>query len=181
MKTIVCLIGPSASGKTSLGNYLKNYLGCNEIISDTTRQPRAGEIHGKDYYFRTDTEFDELDMLEEVKYAGNRYGTSVNEIESKAKKEGPALFAVVTYEGYKNMKRLYPNTISVYINTSKQNCIKRMEERGDSIEEIAKRIINYQAEQEFDNIKKCDFVVDNECFEDAANQLKSILHKITKK
>lgn len=176
MKKIFCLIGPSASGKTTLGKYLKEqaYL---EIISDTTRAPRTGEIHGLHYYFRTNEEFDKLRKLEDVRYAGNRYCTSMNEIDKKLAMNCKGLYVVVTYEGYEVIKSYYKHTTSVFINLDKDTCIKRMKERGDSKEAISSRIINFENEKEFDNKKKCDVVIDNFDYETACEQLSNMIKR----
>ena len=53
MKNIFILIGPSGSGKTTVAKLMKEKYGAIEFVSDTTRLPRIGESHGKDYYFDT--------------------------------------------------------------------------------------------------------------------------------
>lgn len=172
---IITIIGPSGSGKTTLGNYLK-HLGCEEIISHTTRSPRVGEIDGLSYYFVDKQTFDKLNKVENITYAGNHYCTSKEEIEERLKHPCKAIYAVVTYEGYQAIKQHYPaETISVFVNTAKEDCIKRMIARGDSEEKIAKRIENFDKDKEFDNKDKCDYIVDNENLTIAMNEISAIL------
>lgn len=157
---IVCLIGPSGCGKTTIGSILKK-RGIPEIISHTTRAPRDGEKNGVSYYFMSEEEFDKLDKIEEVTYAGNKYCTSYTEIETKSK-QSDILFAIVTYEGYLSLHQAFPGkVISVYIKATKEQCIERMKERGDKEENIQNRINNFDRMDEFSNMKKCDYIFCN--------------------
>lgn len=77
---ILAICGKSATGKTCLSRWLVGDLAargikCQEIVSDTTRPPRSGEIDGKDYHFVTEKEFADKEHLEESTFRGWRYGT----------------------------------------------------------------------------------------------------------
>jgi len=157
---IICLIGPSGCGKTTIGNMLKE-KGIPEIVSHTTRAPRVGEENGVTYYFVSQEEFEKLDKIEEVTYAGNKYCTSFNEIEAKSKKSD-TLYVIVTYDGYLSLHQAFPGqVVSVYVEANKEQCIERMKARGDKEENIQKRIINFDNMDEFNNMKKCDYVFHN--------------------
>lgn len=86
MKALL-LTGPSGSGKTTLAQaLLQRYSTLTFSISATTRPPRPGEIHGKDYYFLSESEFDAHveagDFVEwERLFSGHRYGTLRQELE----------------------------------------------------------------------------------------------------
>lgn len=60
---VVVLTGASGSGKSTIENELSNHCGYQKIIPYTTRKPRSGEQNGKDYYFVSDNEFDEMYKL----------------------------------------------------------------------------------------------------------------------
>ncbi len=80
MKSLI-VIGPSGVGKgTIISQLLSKYSIFEFVVSFTTRKPRAGEIHGKDYYFISSEEFNERkdnnEMLENKKVFTNYYGTS---------------------------------------------------------------------------------------------------------
>lgn len=73
---IICIVGPSASGKTTLvRNYIKTYNSLSnpisEILSTTTRNPRCGEFDGVDYNFVDLRAFHKLSKIEEAEYSGN--------------------------------------------------------------------------------------------------------------
>lgn len=81
--TIVTITGPSCSGKSTLMSKLVETGKFQEIVSTTTRLPRAGEVNGKHYHFVTREEFDEINLMERIEYNGNAYGASVAEFEEK--------------------------------------------------------------------------------------------------
>ena len=88
---LVVLTGPSGVGKgTIVHSLLNRYPDLYLSISATTRSPRAGEIHGKDYYFVNNEKFEEMirqnQLLEWAQYAGNYYGTPRLNIEDKISK-----------------------------------------------------------------------------------------------
>ena len=78
---LVVLAGPTAVGKGSVSSFIReNFPGVHLSVSATTRKPRPGEVHGANYYFVTDEEFDELEssgrMLETATvHNAYRYGT----------------------------------------------------------------------------------------------------------
>ncbi len=81
----VCVVsGPSGSGKTTLCRKARELEGCAYSISCTTRQPRTGEIDGKDYHFLSQEEFLERtlrgEFLEWARVHGNYYGTLRSEV-----------------------------------------------------------------------------------------------------
>lgn len=80
-ETIVTLTGPSCAGKSTLASQLVKLGMFTEIISTTTRSPRAGEVNGKHYHFVTPEEFARIPMMETVEFSGKKYGGSVAEFE----------------------------------------------------------------------------------------------------
>lgn len=73
--TLVLISGPSGVGKTTLVKRLLRRRGFVKSVSATTRPPRPGEIHGKNYFFLTPAQFRRTEFLESATIYGNRYGT----------------------------------------------------------------------------------------------------------
>lgn len=164
-KFLFCLIGPSASGKSTLIKDNKQKLNFGEVISTTTRAPRIGEVEGKDYYFVSKKEFLGSDMLEKDEYAGDLYGTSLESLAKALDNKNGAMTAI-TYEGYKSIKKAIKENnkldeikvISCFINTSIEKLEDRMRARGDSEENIKKRLQNIIERDEYSNKDRVDVV-----------------------
>ena len=178
-KKIYCLIGASGSGKSRIAKELIE-SGMSEIISHTTRKPREGEVHGYDYYFVSNEEFDTIDKAEFANYGGNRYCISKTELENKFK-NNDNIVVVVEMNGYKQLKENcsdLADIISIYIKTDLETMKKRMLIRNDKAEDIQKRLDNAIKTNEFDNEHLADYVVDNRGdFETTMAQIKEILSK----
>ena len=174
MRKIFVLVGPSGSGKTTLGEYLKS-LGIPELVSHTTRRMRKGEIDGVTYHFINKEEFDSIEKVEYSEYAGNYYCLSKKEVENKLSKHN-RVFAITDINGMKQVKEKYPEeTISIFIEVTTNEMINRMMVRGDSEENIAKRINHAIENGELDNHKYCDYTIRNDKLYKAKHALDKII------
>lgn len=132
---IVTLTGPSCAGKTTLEKRLKE-VGFVQVISHTTRTPRAGEEDGKAYYFIDKSEFKRLEavgfFVESVYFNGNYYGVSSKEIKRVAD-EGKPIVVIVEPEGLKQIKAYCNlhgwNLFSVFIDNPGDVIAKRFLDR----------------------------------------------------
>lgn len=156
---IYIINGPSGTGKTMVGEYLKT-KGIRELISHTTRKPRVGEVDGVAYHFVSEEAFEKIDKVEESVYAGNRYGVSKGEVIEK--NHGGDVFAVTDINGTKAFKKTFGDRVKViYVGSTPRFLRKRMILRGDSKESIRRRIETYRNAKEMKNTKYADFVVEN--------------------
>lgn len=160
-KKLILLMGGSGAGKTTIGEKLKE-LGIPETVSDTTREPRVGEINGVTYNFRTKEVFDKIDKLEETCYAGNHYCLSKQELENKWELSD-VVFCIVDKDGVRQIREKLGNKVVkvIYISTDIETMSKRMKERGDKEEDIKKRINNSIKMKELENASLADYVVSN--------------------
>lgn len=77
MKRIITITAPSLAGKTTLMRFLQQrFHGIHEVVSHTTRDPRRGEVHGRDYFFVSDDEFSSIEMVESVMVNDKKYGAA---------------------------------------------------------------------------------------------------------
>jgi len=141
MKKLIILVGPSGSGKSSIERRLVNELNLYKCISHTTRDMRGNEKDGIDYHFVTEQEFKILEQkgnfLETAFFSGNHYGL----VKSEVKDSGSVV--VVEPNGLKQIQDIKNIDIfSIYINVSVAEAARRMNARGDSIEDLKKRIDN---------------------------------------
>lgn len=157
--TLFLITAPSGAGKTTICNRVDNWVEC---VSHTTRPMRNGEEHGKTYYFVSRQEFNRIDLkngfVEKVEYDGNQYGVSIEELEEKEKKLRH-VYIIVEYDGYKQIKKKYPDAVGIFLYMSKEDCMANMLLRGDSLESANNRIARYDSEIE--NRKDYDYVVKN--------------------
>src|SRR5262245_24777909 len=113
------IAAPSGAGKTSLVKALVDSMpNITVSISHTTRPKRPGELHGKNYYFVNNAEFqrmiDHNDFLEYATIFDNLYGTSKSSVEQTLKK-GIDVILEIDWQGHQQIKRLFPHAISIFI------------------------------------------------------------------
>ena len=122
-------------------------------ISHTTRQPREGEEHGKDYYFMDEQEFnDNIAANEYIEHAvvhGNLYGTPRSQIDNYLAEDYKVLLEI-DWQGAVSVLEQYPNATSIFISPpSIEELRSRLEKRGlDSQEVIEKRVQGAELEME---------------------------------
>lgn len=183
MKKLIVFVGTSGSGKTTLGNYLKS-KGIPELVSHTTRTYRVGESEGSPYYFVTKEFFDKIEKVEESEYAGNHYCISATEVDMKLSAH-PIVYTITNLHGYEQIKNYcavnYPDikVIMIYVDITLEVAAHRMSERGDTDENIGKRILKAVLDKELENSKYADYIVNNNGeYKDSIEQLDYILNKI---
>ncbi len=172
---------PSGAGKSSLIAALIKQLSQHKAqvsISHTTRQPRPGEQHGVHYYFSSVTEFEQLIeqglFLEYANVFGNYYGTSIPMIE-RTLAQGIDVFLDIDWQGAQQVRSKIPNCKSIFIlPPSLQELEQRLIGRGqDSVETIAARMT--KAISEITHYHEYDYLIINENFEQALDEIKAIL------
>ena len=118
-----CIIfsAPSGSGKTTLVNYLLNQkeLNLSFSISATTRQKRDGEVQGKDYFFKTKTDFKKLinnsEFLEyEEVYDDVFYGTLGSEVIKQLETQN-VIFDIDVIGGIRLKEYFKNNALSIFV------------------------------------------------------------------
>ncbi len=138
---IVVLSGPSGSGKSTIVRELlrQSPIKLTLSVSATTRPPRQGEVHGRDYYFLSPEEFKQRrernEFLEfaEVHSTGNWYGTLRSELD-RAKSEGAWALLEIDVQGARSVLEQYPNAISIFLTTS--DFEQRLRGRGTESEAV---------------------------------------------
>jgi len=177
---LIIFSAPSGAGKSSL---IKQLIEMSESplelsISATTRNPRDGEIHGKDYFFISDEEFNSLNdqdaFLESANVHGFKYATLRSFVEEKINL-GISVILDIDVQGYKQIIETSQKFTSIFIlPPSIKELEQRLLSRGlDSKDVISKRLSNAIIELESANL--FDFVVLNDNFDKTIEVLSSIL------
>ncbi len=178
---VVVITAPSGAGKTTIAKKLLNEIPKLVFsVSGTTRPPRSGEVHGKDYYFLSRKEFDryieEGEFIEwEEFYNGTRYGTLRSDVESHREKGYFVLFDVEV-NGAVSLKNVFgSDCITLFIKAPDlQTLENRLKSRGTESEQTLELRLE-RAKMEIEQAQKFDYVVVNDDFEKAYARVKSIV------
>lgn len=173
-----CIIfsAPSGSGKTTLVNHLLNQkeLNLSFSISATTRQKRDGEVQGKDYFFKTKSDFKKLinnsEFLEyEEVYEDVFYGTLESEVIKQLETQN-VIFDIDVIGGIKLKEYFKNNALSIFVKApSVKELKKRLSSRNkDSNESIEARI--QKAQKEIEEEPNFDITIINDNLDLAKNQ-----------
>ncbi len=175
MKNVLTVIsGPSGVGKgTIVDEILKRREDIVESVSCTTRAPRAGEEHGREYFFITKEEFQSRiqkgDFLEYDEHFGNFYGTPKSFVEETLKDKSVILEIDVV--GALNAKKEFPESLLIMVAPpSVEELKKRLVGRNsESEEEIEKRLS--RLDYELSKGENYDYIVVNDELERAVNEI----------
>lgn len=179
---VIVITAPSGAGKTTIAKkLLQETQKLVFSVSATTRAPRAGEVHGKDYYFLDRKMFE--DYIKEGRfieheefYNGSLYGTLRSDVENQRKKGYFVLFDVEV-KGAISLKNVYgAECMSLFIKPPDlQTLEQRLRSRGTESEETLKLRLQ-RAKMELSKSGQFDHVVVNDDFDTAYNQVSTLVN-----
>ena len=176
---LVIVSGPSGSGKSTVTKIVKDRLNIPLSISATTRQPRVGEVDGKDYYFLTTEEFENKikndEFYEYANVHGNYYGTLKEVVESNLNK-GLNVILEIDVQGALIAKEKKKDAVLVFFRTKDMETLeKRLRNRNTDTEEVIQtRLKNALKELEYE--KKYDYTIINNDIEESCRELINIIN-----
>ena len=173
--TLFTVSAPSGAGKTSL---VKVWLEqCKELevsVSYTTRSQREGEVDGEHYHFVSVETFETMiadeGFFEHAKVFNNYYGTAKAKV-FEVLQQGRNVVLEIDWQGAQQVRELYPDAVSVFVLPPSYSELKnRLTARGrEQDEEIQLRL--QQAKEEMRHFDAADYLVINDEFEKAVNEL----------
>jgi len=176
---LIVISGPSGAGKGTICKALiEKEKDLKLSISATTRQPRAGEVDGKNYFFKSEEEFkrmiEEDAFLEWAKVYDHYYGTP-KEFVLKNLEEGNDVVLEIDIQGALKVKEKFPEGVFIFILPPSMEELKnRIKKRGtESEEEIIKRFKS--AYEELNYVSKYNYVVINDDVDRAVEKIRAII------
>ena len=173
------IAAPSGAGKSSLvAALLAEDRLVRLSVSHTTRSPRPGEVHGKDYYFVDRDPFLRMaangEFLESAEVYGNLYGTSQRWIDATLK-DGHDVVLEIDWQGAQQLRKIFSNVISIFILPPTLEALRaRLEGRKqDTPETIQRRLA--AAQEDISHVVEFDYVIINNNFTDAVKDLSGII------
>ena len=174
----IVLSGPSGSGKGTIVRELIKDEQFVLSISATTRAPRVGEEEGTHYFFKTKEAFEEMiaknELLEYACFCENYYGTPKAFIEECVKK-GKDVILEIEVQGAQQIKEIYPDAIYIFvIPPSLVELESRLVGRNTEAREVIEKRLG-RAKEELALYSSYDYIVINDCLEDAIEEIHCIV------
>ena len=175
---LIIVSGPSGSGKSTVTKIVKDKLNIPLSISATTRNPRDGEIDGKDYFFLSKEEFKNKiandEFYEYAEVHGNYYGTLKKTVEENLDK-GLNVILEIDVQGALIAKEKKKDAVLVFFRTKDMDILeKRLRDRKtDSEEVIQTRLKNAETEMKYED--KYNYTIINENLDDSIQELINII------
>ncbi len=176
---LVVVSAPSGCGKdTIIAEVLKRFDDAYLSISMTTRAMRPGEVEGVNYYFVSQTEFEEKidkgEMLEYARYGSNYYGTPAGPVRELLEM-GKTVILIIEVQGAGNVKRLFSDACTIFIIPPSFRILEnRLRGRGtDDDASIIKRLDI--ARDELARAPEFDYIVENDALDEAVEDIITII------
>lgn len=176
---LIVVSGFSGAGKgTIMKALLAEHAQYALSVSATTRAPRPGEEEGKDYFFKTKEQFEQMiadgDLIEYANYVNHYYGTPRAYVEEMLSR-GRDVILEIEIQGARAIRRQFPEAVLLFVTTKDAQELKnRLLRRGTEAQEvIAQRLL--RAVQESEGIEEYDYLVVNDELEACVEEVHAII------
>ena len=147
-------------------------------ISATTRGPREGEVDGREYFFKTKEQFEQMiaedALIEHACYVGNYYGTPKSYVMEQLE-AGKNVILEIEIQGARKIKAQYPDAVLLFVTTNDAQTLKdRLTGRGTESEEVIRNRL-LRAAQEAEGIEEYDYLVVNDDLDTCVNEVHGII------
>lgn len=176
---LIVVSGFSGAGKgTLMKELLKNYDNYALSISATTRNPREGEVDGREYFFKTTEEFEKMiaqdELIEYAKYVNNYYGTPRAYVEEQLS-SGKDVILEIEIQGALKVKEKFPQTLLLFVTPPSAAILKdRLVGRGtETMEVIESRM--QRAAEEAEGMDAYDYLIINDDLDTCVKEMHNII------
>lgn len=171
--------GPSGVGKSSILSHVIAETNSEFSVSATTRDPRPGEVEGRDYVYLSRPEFEDRiaseSVLEWAEYGGNLYGTLREQV-LPALDAGRNIILDIENEGAKQIKASFPEAVLIFIRPPSLSVLEdRLRGRGDTHEADIQRRLSVADQQMREAPLVYHHIVLNDDMESAIDRFLDIL------
>lgn len=176
---LIVVSGFAGSGKGTLMKRLTgDYDNYALSVSMTTRKPRPGEMHGREYFFVSKEEFEQKiedgGLIEYAVYVENYYGTPRSYVEEQMA-AGRNVVLEIEIQGALKVKERFPDAVLIFVlPPSVRELYRRLRDRGTEAEDVIGKRMRRAAE-EADNIDKYDYIIINDEVEESVRRLHSLI------
>ena len=176
---LIVLSGFSGAGKgTLMKELMKTYDNYALSISMTTRNPRPGEVDGREYFFSTRETFEEKiaqnGLIEYAEYCGNYYGTPRDYVEEQLAK-GKDVILEIEIQGMRKVKQMFPEMLPLFVTPpSAAELERRLRGRGTETEEVIKSRL-LRAAGEADGVEDYEYIIINDDLQTCVSQIHGIV------
>lgn len=167
---LVVVSGFAGTGKgTVMKELLNRYDSYALSVSATTRSPRPGEVDGREYFFKSKEEFEQMiregAFVEHACYVGNYYGTPKKYVEEQLS-NGKDVILEIEIQGALNIKKQFPEAVLLFIAPPSAEVLKqRLVSRGTETQDVIERRLA-RAVEESQGIENYDYLVVNDDLEE---------------
>ncbi|MEE1304596.1 MAG: guanylate kinase [Agathobacter sp.] len=177
---LVVVSGFSGAGKGTIMKRLMETRGENYAlsVSATTRKPRPGEVHGREYFFVDTDEFERMieqdELVEYARYVDNYYGTPKKYVEDQLS-AGKNVILEIEIQGALKIKKKFPETVLMFVATPSANILKeRLVGRGTETQDVIDSRLS-RAYEESLGIEEYDYLVINDDLEQCVELVDNII------
>ena len=176
---LIVVSGFSGAGKgTLMKRLVSDYDNYALSVSMTTRQPRTGEVDGREYFFSTKEEFEkkieEEGLVEYACYGGNYYGTPREYVEKKLE-EGKDVILEIEIQGALKIKQKFPTALLLFVMPpSAAELKRRLVGRGTETEDVIEKRLK-RATEEAEGIENYDYIVINDNLEECVREMHGLI------
>ena len=176
---LVVVSGFSGAGKgTIMKSLMAKYDNYALSVSATTRNPRPGEEDGREYFFRTREEFEEMidqdQLIEYAQYVENYYGTPRTYVEEQLA-AGRDVILEIEIQGARKIKKKFPDAVLVFVTAPSMEELKeRLVGRGTETQTVIRQRLA-RASQEAEGVEEYDYLLVNDELDLAVDRLHNII------